>query len=107
LAFRYFLQVGHTFHPPNSSSLSYFRGRLGEKGFRRVFDGLVGQARRAGLVKDRLRLKDASHVVANIAVPTTLTLIAQIRDRLLGTVKPFDGQWVVGQQPVATKPEMQ
>ena len=98
LAFRYFLWVGHTFRPPHSSSLSYFRGRLGEEGFRRVFDDLVGQARRAGLVKDRLRLKDASHVIANIAVPTTLKLVAQIRDRLLATLEPFDEVWVVGQR---------
>jgi transposase len=98
IAFRYFLQVGHKFRPPHPSSLSYFRGRLGEEGFCRVFDGLVGQARQAGLVKDRLRLKDASHVVANIAVPTTLTLVAQIRDRLLAAVEPFDAVWVAGQR---------
>jgi transposase len=98
LAFRYFLQVGHTFRPPHPSSLSYFRGRLGEEGFRRVFDDLVGQARRAGLVKDRLRLKDASHVIANIAVPTTLKLVAQVRDRLLTAVEPFDEVWVAGQR---------
>lgn len=98
LAFRYFLQVGHRFRPPHSSSLTYFRGRLGREGFQRVFDGLVGQARRVGLVKDRLRLKDASHVIANIAVPTTLTLVAQIRDRLLDSAEPFDLVWVAGQQ---------
>jgi transposase len=98
LAFRYFLQVGHRFRPPHPTSLVYFRGRLGEKGFRRVFDSLVAQSRRAGLVKDRLRLKDASHVVANIAVPTTLTLVAQIRDQLLAASDPFDPVWVVGQQ---------
>jgi hypothetical protein len=59
---------------------------------------MVAQARRAGLVKDRLRLKDASHVVAGIAVPTTLTLVAQIRDRLLAAVEPFDAEWVAGQR---------
>ena len=98
VAFRYFLQVGHTFRLPDASSLSYFRGRLGEKGFGQIFDDLVAQARQAGLVKDRLRLKDASHVVANIAVPTTLTLVAQIRDRLLDAVEPFDAPWVAGQR---------
>jgi len=98
LAFRYFLQVGHTFRPANFSSLSYFRGRLGERGFAEVFDRLVAQARLAGLVKDRLRLKDASHVVASIAVPTTLTLMAQIRDRLLGDVEPFDPLWAAGER---------
>jgi len=98
LAYRYFLDVGYTFRPPDSSSLSYFRGRLGEQGFVAVFDQLVAQARRAGLVKDRLRLKDASHVVASIAVPTTLTLVAQIRDRLLLASEPFDPDWVSGQR---------
>jgi transposase len=98
LAYRYFLQVGSTFRPPDSSSLSYFRARLGEKGFAAVFDQVIAQARRAGLVKDRLRLKDASHVVADIAVPTTLTLVAQIRDRLLAAIEPFDRAWVLGQR---------
>ena len=98
LAYRYFLDVGYTFRPPDSSSLSYFRGRLGEQGFVAVFDQLVAQSRRAGLVKDRLRLKDASHVVASIAVPTTLTLVAQIRDRLLLASEPFDPDWVSGQR---------
>jgi transposase len=98
LSFRYFLQVGHTFRPPHSSSLCYFRGRLGEDGFNQVFNCLVAQARELGLVKDRLRLKDASHVVADIAVPTTLTLVAQIRDRLLAAVEPFDAEWVAGQR---------
>lgn len=98
LAFRYFLQVGHTYRPPDFSSLSRFRARLGEEGFGKVFDGLVAQARRLGLVKDRLRLKDASHVVASIAIPTTLTLVAQIRDRLLAAVEPFDAEWVAGQR---------
>ena len=98
LAFRYFLQVGCTFRPPDSSSLCRFRARLGEEGFGKVFDALVGQARQAGLVKDRLRLKDASHVVASIAVQTTLTIVAQIRDRLLSAAEPFDAEWVAGQR---------
>ena len=98
LAFRYFLQVGYTFRTPDPSSLCRFRARLGEEGFGKVFDALVGQARQAGLVKDRLRLKDASHVVASIAVQTTLTIVAQIRDRLLSAAEPFDAEWVAGQR---------
>ena len=98
LSFRWFLQVGHRFWMPDASSLCRFRGRLGEKGFAAVFDQLVSQARQLGLVKDRLRLKDASHVVANIAVPTTLKLVAQIRDRLLEALEPFDAEWVSGQR---------
>jgi transposase len=98
LAYRYFLQVGYKFQPPDSSSLCYFRARLGEEGFVKLFDQTLAQARRAGLVKDRLRLKDASHVVASIAVPTTLTLVAEVRDRLLAASEPFDSVWVSGQR---------
>jgi transposase len=98
IAFRFFLQVGRGFRLPDPSSLCYFRARLGEEGFVKIFDGLVRQARQAGIVKDRLRLKDASHVIASIAVPTTLTLVAQIRDRLLKTIEPFDPAWAAGQR---------
>jgi hypothetical protein len=41
------------------------------------FDDLVAQAREHGLIKDRLRLNDATHIPANIAIPSTLTLAAQ------------------------------
>lgn len=98
LAFRFFLQVGLTFRTPDPSLLCQFRGRLGVEGFRGIFDGLVAQARRSGLVKDRLRLKDASHVIASIAVPTTLALVAATRQRLLKAAEPFDPVGVAGQQ---------
>jgi transposase len=96
VSFRYFLQVGALFRLPDPSSLSRFRGRLGRDGFHRVFDRLTSLARSAGLVQDRLRLKDASHVVANIAVPTTLGLLGQIRDRLLSAAAPFDPEAAQG-----------
>ena len=54
-----------------------------------VFDNLVGQARRCGLVKDRLRLKDATHIIANIAVPSTIRLVAEARDQLLEALQPL------------------
>ena len=44
---------------------------------------MVGQARKRGLVKDRLRLTDATHIIGSIAVPRTLELLAQLRDRML------------------------
>jgi hypothetical protein len=50
------------------------------------------------LVKDRLRIKDASHVIANIAVPTTLALIAQTRDKLLAAAEAFDPTRVEGER---------
>lgn len=64
---------------------------------RQVFDGVVARARAAGLVKDRLRLKDATHVSANIAIPSTIRLIAQTRQRMLDTAEPFAAEQVAAE----------
>ncbi len=98
LAFRYFLQVDLYDPLPHPSSLCRFRGRLGTDGFHKVFDKVVGLAREHGLVKDRLRLKDASHVIADIAIPTTLALVAQTREKLLAAAEPFDALGVQGER---------
>lgn len=101
ILFRWFLQIPIRFHFPDFTLLTKFRGRLGAEGFKTVFDQLVGFARTAGLVKDRLRLKDASHVIANIAVPTTLKLFGQLRDRLLTQMAKFDKDAAQGYQILA------
>jgi transposase len=98
LAFRYFLQVDVHNRLPDPSSLCRFRGRLGKKGFHEVFDKMVATARENGLVKDRLRLKDASHVITGVAIPATLTLVAQMRDKLLAAAEPFDPTRVEGER---------
>ncbi len=98
VAYRQFLELPMNEKLPDSSSLCYFRGRLGVAGHRRMFDALVTQARQQGLVKDRLRIKDATHVIANVAIPTTLTLVARTRDKLLQAAEPFDQQRVRGEQ---------
>jgi transposase len=96
IVFRWFLQIPIRFRLPDASLLTKFRGRLGSDGFKKVFTELVKAARRAGLIKDRLRLKDASHVIANIAVPTTIKLFAQLRDRLLEQLAVFDPEAALG-----------
>ncbi len=98
LAFRCFLQVSLRRKLPDPSSLCVFRGRLGTEGFRQVFSQVVGVAHEHGIVKDRLRIKDATHVIANMAVPTALALVAQTRDKLLAAAKPFAPLLVEGEQ---------
>jgi transposase len=98
MAFRFFLQIPIQWALPNFTSLCVFRGRLGVKGFRRVFNQVVHLARERGVVKDRLRLKDATHVIANIAVPTALALVAQTRDKLLAAAEPFASLMVEGER---------
>src|SRR6266446_4978674 len=77
MAFRFFLGLSLSSELPDPSLLTYFRRRLGSATHQRLFEDVVGQARARGLVKDRLRLKDATHVLANSAIPSSIALVAQ------------------------------
>ena len=98
LAYRMFLQVDYNDILIDPSTLCYFRGRLKSEGFQQVFNQVVAQARQHGLVKERLRIKDATHVLADIDVPTTLSLVAQIRNKLLDAAESFDSVRVEGER---------
>lgn len=89
LAFRYFLGLSADSVLPEPSLLCQFRQRLGATRGRQIFREIVHQAREMGLVKDRLRLKDATHLIADIAVPATLELVAQTREQLLKAAESF------------------
>jgi len=90
LHWKYFLGLPISASLPDHSTLCRFRKRLGVEGFSEVFDWLVGVAREEGLISDRLRLKDATHIYADIAVPTSLGLFAQLRQRMLSKIAQFD-----------------
>ena len=89
VAFRFFLDASAQTPLPEPSLLSQFRTRLGAERFAKVFHEILRQARAAGLVKDRLRLKDATHLLADIAVPSTIRLLAQTREQLLAAAESF------------------
>ena len=89
VAMRFFLDLPLQASLPDPSLLTYFRQRLEGARGQQIFAEIVRQARATGLVKDRLRLTDATHVIANIAVPTTLRLVAQMREQLLSAAAPF------------------
>ena len=97
IAFRWFLQLSMKDMLPNHTSDTYFRQRIGEERFEKVFQAVVTQAREHGLVKDRLRIKDATHIHTTAADVTPMMLVAQVRDRLLHAAKPFFAQWVAEQ----------
>jgi IS5 family transposase len=98
LAFRWFLQLGLDEELPNHTSDTYFRNRIGAEPFVQVFQDLVSQAREHGLVKDRLRLKDATHLLAAASDQSPRALVAQVRDRLLSAAEPYFAEWVVEQR---------
>ncbi len=101
VAFRFFLDLSLESKLPSHGLLSQFRSRLGLERYQALFDEIVAQARSHGLVKDRLRLKDATHVIANIAVPSTLALIAQIRTRLLESAAAYGPERTAAEQAKA------
>jgi hypothetical protein len=53
-------------------------------------------------VKDRLRLKDATHLIANIALPSALRLVAQTREQVLSAAEGFAPGEVAAQREQAT-----
>jgi transposase len=89
VAFRYFLDLSIESGLPDPSLFSVFRQRLGAAKHEAVLQGLLTQAREHSWVKDRLRLKDATHVIANIAIPSTIRLVAETRAALLQAARPF------------------
>jgi transposase len=98
LAFRWFLDLRLDEALPNHTSDTYFRNRIGPDRFQAIFQELVGQARERGLVKDRLRLKDATHLFAAAADLTPRSLAAQVRERLLSAAEPLFPEWVAEQR---------
>lgn len=98
LAYRRFLGLGRDAHLPDIGTLRKFRARLGVEGHQALFHGLLAQARGYGLVKDRLRLKDATHVLADIAIPAGIQLVAQARTKLLTAAEKFAAEHVAGER---------
>jgi transposase len=98
MAFRWFLDLPLSERVPNHTDGTYFRKRIGAERFAQVFQELVTQAREAGLVKDRLRLKDATHLFADVADVQPLQLAAQLRERLLQAAAPLLPDWVSAQR---------
>lgn len=52
------------------SLLAQVRTRLGVERFRRVFTEILRQGREQGRVKERLGWKEATHLLANLALPS-------------------------------------
>jgi Transposase domain (DUF772) len=100
-ALRSFLALSLASRLPVPSLLCQFRPRLGVARSQALFDQGVTHAREYGLSRDRLRLKDATHVSANLAVPSTLRLVAQTRQRLVDAGRPYAPERVAADEAEA------
>ena len=68
---------------PDDTSLVVFRKRLGEERFETIFDEFVKQCKEEGLLEERLKAVDATHIVADVAIPNTVNLLREGRGRIL------------------------
>jgi transposase len=92
ILFRHFVGLSLDDAVPDDSSLSVFRRRLGEERFRRLFQRLISQCQQGGLVGDRLKLIDATHIVAEVAIPNMIRLLRNGRERVLERLGARHGQ---------------
>jgi len=87
ILFRYFVGLGISDDTPDDTTLVVFRKRLGEERFKRLFDRVVLKAKEKGLVKSKLKILDATHIIADIAIPNTVNLIRDGRRRVIKRIE--------------------
>jgi IS5 family transposase len=68
LVLKWFVGLAINESPPDATSLTRFRERLGEERFTSVFNQIVLLARKRGLVSDRLSIVDSTHVKAKVDI---------------------------------------
>lgn len=77
-------------HAYDHSALGYFRDKLGNEKWNEVFYHILKQIQDAGFSKGTTQYVDATHVIANIAIPSTIGIIRQGITEVLKSVKKVD-----------------
>ncbi len=66
LVFKWFIGIEADELPPDYSTLSKFRSRLGTERFQSIFNRIVQITRSQGLISERLTIIDATHIEAKV-----------------------------------------
>lgn len=72
------------------SALGYFRDKLGNDKWNEVFYHILNQIQNAGFSKGDTQYIDATHVIANIAIPSTIGILRQGITEVLKSLKKVD-----------------
>ncbi|OMF06979.1 hypothetical protein BK127_30615 [Paenibacillus sp. FSL H7-0331] len=86
LAYRWFLGLNIDDDLPDDSTISYFRVNcVGLEKYKEIFQRLVDQCIEQGLIAKQLQraIIDSTHVIADVAIPTWLSLVRQAYERVL------------------------
>lgn len=88
--YRYFIGLQIHDSTPDDTSLVVFRERLGKDRFDKLFNRLVLQAKEKGLLKERLKIVDASKISADISLPNKVNLLHQGRKLIIKTISKLN-----------------
>jgi len=86
LLYRWFVGLRLGEATPDDTTLVVFRKRLGWERVERFLGRVIGQAKERGLLVSRYKFCDAVHVMANVAVPSTVGLLRQARKKVLRVI---------------------
>ena len=87
LLYRWFVGLGVGEATPDDTTLVVFRRRLGRERIERFFCRVIEQAKQRGLLVNRYKIMDATHVIANVAIPSTVGLLRQARRKVLRVIE--------------------
>lgn len=108
ILFRYFAGLAIGDDTPDDTTLVVFRKRLGEETFKKLFDTVVAKAKEKGLLKDNLKILDATHIIADIAIPSTVNLLRHGRRRIIkeieGSLAPAVREKYFNEENLVRKP---
>jgi len=68
------------------TSLVVFRRRPGEKRFEWIFDAFINQCKEKSLLHEKLKVIDATHIVADVAISNTISFLREERRRVLSKI---------------------
>lgn len=83
MLYRWFVGLKVAEATPDDTTLVVFRKRLGQERVERLLNRITEQAKAKGLLVGRHKILDATHVIANVAIPSTVGLLRQARERVL------------------------
>lgn len=86
LAYRWFLDLNIDDELPDDSTISYFRvKRVGLEKFQDIFKRLVDQCIEHGFISatSKRSIMDSTHIIADVTIPTWLSLVRQAYRRVL------------------------
>ncbi len=87
ILFRYFAGLGISDDTPDDTTLVVFRKRLGENSFKELFDKIVIKAKDMGLIENKLKVLDATHIRADIALQGAVNFL---RDGRVKSIKRIE-----------------